>query len=199
VLVQSGLRMRRKKVMTWMVLVGLTLGLVQAEEKAKTFPLQSQAGKGSKEAVETKKESGSVITGQATIQLRNQLKSVLGRMELVLCPEAIQGEIKSTRDERWRLLASRANFNDGYNNLDLQAIGTVAVRQAVMRAKSNEEGVYRFEKVPAGSYVVYGQYRSKYAVAYWLVPVKVEAGREGQEIKVDLNETNVKEAHNKFD
>lgn len=170
----------------------IVLNVTGAEEKPKSFPLQ---GKESKEP-EKKEATGSIIKGTATMQLKNQNKSILNRMELVLCPADIAPRVKQTRDERWRINASRAKFNDGYNNLDLNAIGMLAVRSGGLRTKSDDKGDFQFDKVPAGSYVIYGQYHSNYAVAYWLVPVKVT--KDGEEITMDLNESNVKEAYNRF-
>jgi hypothetical protein len=173
----------------WVVLLPWGLGAV--EEKPLSYPLET------KKSQDTIKPAIlSAIKGTATIQLRNQNKSILNRMELVLCPADIAPRIKETRDERWRLKASRAKFNDGYNNLDLNAIGSLAVKNALLRTRSDEKGLFRFEQVPPGSYVVYGQYHSNYAVAYWLVPVKVI--QPGQEITLDLSEANVKEAYNLF-
>jgi len=148
--------------------------------------------------VEKKKELVSPsIEGQATMKLRNDFESILNKMELALVPSEKAGEFKIVRDERWRFAASRANFNDGYNNLDLNALGHVAVKYAVKRAKTDEQGLFQFEQVPIGSYVLYGQYKSKYAAAYWLVPIKVS--KVGDKIVINLNESNVKEAHNRFD
>jgi hypothetical protein len=170
----------------------LMTGFAVAAEKPSSYPLQSKEA----QVPEKKAEPDSVIKGTATMQLKSQNKSILNRMELVLCPADIAPKVKETRDERWRINASRAKFNDGYNILDLNAIGMLAVRSGGLRAKSDEKGQFRFEKVPAGSYVIYGQYRSNYAVAYWLVPVKV--GKGGEDITMDLNESNVKEAYNRF-
>lgn len=137
-----------------------------------------------------------LIQGSATMKLRNQLQSILNRMELVLVPATKAAEFKTTRDECWRLSASRTNFNDGYNNLDLNALGSLAVRHSVLRAKTDDKGFYQFESVPVGSYLLYGQYKSKYAAAYWLVPVEIK--KVGDVITLNLNESNVKEAHNRF-
>ncbi|NJK92121.1 MAG: hypothetical protein HC904_10010 [Blastochloris sp.] len=140
--------------------------------------------------------SKSVIRGEATMQLRNENKSILSDMELVLCPATTADQIRLTRNERWRILASRSNFNDGYKNLDLQAIGSVAVKAALQRTKTDATGNYRFQDVPPGSYIIYGQYRSHYAVAYWVLPVKISTLNE--DIVLPLNESNTKEAFNRF-
>jgi len=170
----------------------LLLGLAGAAEKPKNDQPQSKET----QEPEKKVEPAAVVKGLATMQLKSQNKSILNRMELVLCPADLGPRIKETRDERWRINASRAKFNDGYNNLDLNAIGMLAVRSGGLRAKTDEKGQFQFEKVPPGAYLIYGQYRSHYAVAYWLVPVKV--AKDGEVITIDLNETNVKEAHNRF-
>lgn len=137
-----------------------------------------------------------LIKGSATMKLKNQHQSILNQMELVLVPSKKAAEFKAMRDERWRISASRANFNDGYNNLDLNALGLLAVRHSVLRAKTDDKGLFQFESVPVGSYLIYGQYKSKYAAAYWLVPVEIK--KVGDVITLNLNESNIKEAHNRF-
>jgi hypothetical protein len=169
-----------------------TFSLFAAGEKPRLEPTPTPESKVS----ETKPEPGSRIKGQASMQLKNQNKSILNKMELVLCSAELAARFKETRDDGWRKNASRLKFNDGYNNLDLNAIGSLAAREGLFRAQTDETGSFQINQVPVGSYLVYGQYRSNYAVAYWLVPVKVS--KEGEEITIDLNETNVKEAYNRF-
>lgn len=138
--------------------------------------------------------TGGTITGHATIELRNDRIQDLDGLELVLIPEAAAKAVTDMREERWRLLASRFNFNDGYNNLDLPAIGATAVKHGVARATADAEGRYTFTDVPPGKYRIYGQYKSMYAAGYWLLPVEVK--KAGEVLKVDLGNANFAEVFN---
>jgi hypothetical protein len=133
------------------------------------------------------------ITGKATIQLRNQSWVQPLAVQIALCPAAAADEIRKVRDARWLESANRMNLADGWNNLDLTAIGLKAVELAVARTEANADGVYRFTQVPPGSYVLYAQYISRYGKGYWVVPVEVKAGETAE---ADLNNANMAEIYN---
>lgn len=143
-------------------------------------------------AVEEK--PGGVVTGKAIIELRNGVVRELAGLELVLVPDEAAREITKLRDERWRMRASRFNFNDGYNNLDLEAIGGLAVQRSVAFTRADANGVYRFRGVPPGKYRLYAQYRSMYAVGYWLLPVEIKG--ESDVVEMDLKNENFAEVFN---
>ncbi len=138
--------------------------------------------------------AGAEVSGHATIELRIDRTQDLAGMQLVLVPPETANVIKTVRDERWLELASRFSFDDGYHNLDIQTIGYTAVQAAVARTRADAEGRFRFVGVQPGSYLIYGQYRSRYAVAYWLVPVEI--GSVDDRIEIDINNNNFKEVHN---
>lgn len=140
------------------------------------------------------KATGGLIRGQAKIEMRNDTVRELGGLELVLLPEEAAARITQVRNERWRMRASRFNFDDGYNNLDIQAIGATAVSLAVAEAKADESGVFAFPNVPPGRYRLYAQYRSMYAVGYWLLPVEIT--KIGEVVTLDLNNENFAEVFN---
>lgn len=134
------------------------------------------------------------ISGTAIIELRSEVKQYLSGLELVLIPASVAPEIRKVREERWRERASRFRFNDGYNNLDLQAIGATAVKNEIARTTVSAEGNYRFKDIKPGSYRIYGQYKSKYAAGYWLVPVTVK--KIGESVTVDIHNGNLAEIYN---
>ena len=133
------------------------------------------------------------ITGKASIQLRNQSHSQPLAVQIALCPGSAADEIRKVRDARWLESANRMNLADGWNNLDLTAIGLKAVELAVARTEANANGVYRFTHVPPGSYVLYAQYFSRYGKGYWAVPVTVKAG---ETTETDLNNGTMAEVYN---
>jgi hypothetical protein len=135
------------------------------------------------------------LDGRIEIELRNNMKQALPGLEIAVCPETIAPEIKNLRDARWRETARLNAYNDGYNNLDLKALGQKAVSMAVVELKSDAKGMFRREGVPPGKYVVYAQYKSKYAAAYWLVPIEI---RTGEETELVLTNGNMKEIYNRF-
>jgi hypothetical protein len=92
------------------------------------------------------------------------------------------------------LRASRANYNDGFHYLDLDAIGGVAVARAVRTVQTDLEGRYQIRGLAPGNYLLYAQYRSRYAVAYWLVPLTVKTDTD--DLVVDINNSNMKEVFN---
>jgi hypothetical protein len=135
------------------------------------------------------------LSGRVEIELRSDAKQALPNLAMALCPESIAPEMKHLREERWRETARLYAFNDGYNNLDLKALGQKAVSAAVAEFKSDDKGKFRREGIPPGKYVIYAQYKSKYAAAYWLVPVEVKGGEVSE---VVLTNANMKEIYNRF-
>lgn len=152
------------------------------------------------------------LTGRATIQLKNASSpQSLPGMDLVLGPTSLIPEIRRLRMETWRTegLAIKRNvsgeeepvgvqidFADGYKNLDLKALGQAAAIGATARTKTGTNGTFAFTNTPAGKYALYGQYKSRYAVAYWLLEVEL---REGKTNSLNLSETNAAEVFNRFE
>ncbi|NBU69144.1 MAG: hypothetical protein EBS49_05955 [Verrucomicrobia bacterium] len=138
---------------------------------------------------------GGAVTGRATIQLKNaSYRTDLGGMDLVLAPANLVPEIRRLRMETWRTdglsvtrspegeenpVGVRIDFSDGYKNLDLKALGQAAANAAT-----------------AGRHTLYAQYKSRYAVAYWLL--EVEVPKKGA-LRIDLSETNAAEVFNRFE
>lgn len=155
---------------------------------------------------------GGAVAGRATIQLKNaSYRSDLGGMDLVLAPTNLIPEIRRLRMETWRTdglsvtrspdgeenpVGVRIDFADGYKNLDLKALGQAAANTATARTKTGTNGEFSFSNVPAGKHTLYGQYKSRYAVAYWLLEVEVS---KNQTNRIDLTETNAAEVFNRFE
>ena len=152
------------------------------------------------------------LTGQASIQLKNASSPQnLGGMDLVLAPTTLIPEIRRLRMETWRTegLAIKRNangeeepvgvqidFSDGYKNLDLKAMSQAAANTATARTKTGTNGIFTFTNTPPGKYALYGQYKSRYAVAYWLLEVELSAGKTNS---FNLSETNAAEVFNRFE
>ena len=153
-----------------------------------------------------------ILTGRATIQLKNAVSAQnLTGMDLVLGPTSLIPEIRRLRMETWRTegLAIKRNtsgdeepigvqidFADGYKNLDLKAMSQAAANAASARTKTDTNGIFTFTNTPPGKYALYGQYKSRYAVAYWLLEVELT---EGKTNSVSLSETNAAEIFNRFE
>jgi len=156
--------------------------------------------------------AGGGLTGRATIQLKNaSYRSDLGGMDLVLAPTNLIPEIRRLRMETWRTdglsvtrspdgeenpVGVRIDFSDGYKNLDLKALGQAAANAATYRTKTATNGEFIFSNVSPGKYALYGQYKSRFAVAYWLLEVPVA---KTQTNRLDLTETNAAEVFNRFE
>jgi len=156
--------------------------------------------------------AGGGLTGRATIQLKNaSYRSDLGGMDLVLAPTNLILEIRRLRMETWRTdglavtrspdgednpVGVRIDFADGYKNLDLKALGQAAADAATYRSKTATNGEFNFTNVAPGKYALYGQYKSRFAVAYWLMEVPVV---KNQTHRLDLTETNAAEVFNRFE
>ena len=152
------------------------------------------------------------VAGRATIQLKNSsYRSDLGGMDLILAPPQLVPEIRKLRMETWRTdglavarspdgeenpVGVRIDFADGYKNLDLQALGQAAANAATLRTQSSTNGQFSFSNVPPGKHALYGQYKSRYAVAYWLLEIEVSPHQTN---RLDLTETNAAEVFNRFD
>ena len=155
---------------------------------------------------------GGTVVGRATIQLKNSsYRSDLGGMDLVLGPTNLIPEIRRLRMETWRTdglsvtrnpdgeenpVGVRIDFADGYKNLDLKALGQAAANAATLRAKTSTNGEFVFSNVPPGKHALYAQYKSRYAVAYWLLEADVV---KHQTNRIDLAETNAAEVFNRFE
>ena len=156
--------------------------------------------------------AGGALAGRATIQLRNaSFRSDLGGMDLVLAPTNLIPEIRRLRMETWRTdglsvtrnpdgeenpVGVRIDIADGYKNLDLKALGQAAANAAISRTQTSTNGEFVFSNVPVGKHTLYGQYKSRYAVAYWLLEVEVS---KKQTLRIDLTETNAAEVFNRFE
>jgi len=154
----------------------------------------------------------SALTGLATIQLKNASSpQKLAAMDLVLAPTSLIPEIRRLRMETWRTegLSVKRNANgeeeptgvqidfaDGYKNLDLKAMSQAAANAATARTRTDTNGVFTFGSTPPGRYTLYGQYKSRYAVAYWLLEVEVPSGKTNT---VNLSEINAAEVFNRFE
>lgn len=157
-----------------------------APEEVKTTPTPTEAP-----ALE---EGKGAVKGIATVTLRGHEKpQILSAMELVLLPSDAEEPLKKVREERWLAQATGYNFADGYRYLDLNAIGFQAVELALQRSKTNAEGSFHFHNIDPGNYLLYGQYVSRYAKAYWLVPITIEAGKT---LEQNLDNDSAKEIHN---
>lgn len=156
--------------------------------------------------------AGGTLAGRATIQLKNaSYRSDLGGMDLILAPPNLVPEIRRLRMETWRTdglsvtrspegeenpVGVRIDFSDGYKNLDLKALGQAAANAATFRTRTSTNGEFAFSNVPPGQHALYGQYKSRYAVAYWLLEVEIS---KKQSLRLDLTETNAAEVFNRFE
>ena len=131
--------------------------------------------------------------------------------DLVVAPIQLIPEIRKLRMETWRTdglavtrspdgeenpVGVRIDFSDGYKNLDLKALGQAAANAATARTKSATNGDFSFSNIPAGKHALYGQYKSRYAVAYWLLEIEVTPGQTNH---LNLTETNAAEVFNRFE
>ena len=152
------------------------------------------------------------VAGKATIQLKNaSYRSDLGGMDLVLGPTQLIPEIRKLRMETWKTdglavtrnaegqenpVGVRIDFADGYKNLDLKALGQAAANAATARTQSATNGEFSFSNIPPGKYALYGQYKSRYALAYWLLEAEIVPGQTN---RLNLTETNAAEVFNRFE
>lgn len=134
------------------------------------------------------------IQGKAAIELKIGSTNPLDGLELVLCRPEVEKAVIETRDTKWLENASPRTFGNGYDNLDLHAMGRAALHYEVQRATTDGFGQFSLAGMPPGSYIIYGQYKSRYAAGYWLVPVTVEAGKV---TSLDLSNANMKEIYNR--
>lgn len=139
--------------------------------------------------------TGALISGKGTIELRIDVTQKLKGMELALISEDKVESLKEIRNKRWLESSSRLKFNDGYHYLDLKSIGYFASTNAVQKTVTNEEGEFTFSGVASGKYRIYGQYKSRYAAGYWLVPVEVKSVDD--KITIDINNENLEEIYNR--
>lgn len=151
------------------------------------------------------------LSGQATIQLKNSdTTQNLGGMDLILAPPSLIPEIRRLRMETWRTdglaiqrkpdgeeqpVGIKIDFADGYKNLDLKALSQAAANAAIARTRSATNGTFIFPSAPSGPHALYAQYKSRYAVAYWLLEINLLSGKTNQ---LNLSETNAAEVFNRF-
>ena len=156
--------------------------------------------------------AATTLAGHATIQLKNSdSPQNLGGMDLVLAPPSLIPEIRRLRMETWRTdglavqrradgeeqpVGIKIDFADGYKNLDLKALSQAAANAANARTRSSTNGTFTFPIAPSGPHALYAQYKSRYAVAYWLLEVNLLPGQTNQ---INLSETNAAEIFNRFE
>jgi len=155
--------------------------------------------------------SPALLTGKATIQLKNSSTTQnLGGMDLILAPLALIPEVRRLRMETWRTeglaiqrapsgeeqpVGIRIDFADGYKNLDLKAMSQAAANAATTRIRTATNGIFTFSNAPTGKQALYAQYKSRYAVAYWLIEVDLLPGRTTE---INLSESNAAEVFNRI-
>ena len=155
--------------------------------------------------------SPTLLTGKATIQLKNSSTTQnLGGMDLILAPLALIPEVRRLRMETWRTeglaiqrapsgeeqpVGIRIDFADGYKNLDLKAMSQAAANAATTRIRTATNGIFTFSNAPTGKQALYAQYKSRYAVAYWLIEVDLLPGRTTE---INLSESNAAEVFNRI-
>ena len=153
-----------------------------------------------------------ILSGTATIQLKNSdSPQNLGGMDIVLAPPSLIPEIRRLRMETWRTeglaiqrkpdgeeqpVGIKIDFSDGYKNLDLKALSQAAANAATARTRASTNGTFILSSLPPGPHALYAQYKSRYAVAYWLLEVNLIAGKTNQ---LNLSQTNAAEIFNRFE
>jgi len=140
--------------------------------------------------------SGSSVSGVGTIELRLGTKQYLSGMGIAVVPATAEADIIKVRDDEWRLRASRADYNDGFHNLNLDAIGGTAVKNAVQTVKTDANGKYQIRGLAKGKYLLYAQYHSRYALGYWLLPVSINSDKDA--LTVNFSNDKMREAYNLF-
>lgn len=138
--------------------------------------------------------AGTLVGGASLVLKQGQSVPLAGLELLVTSPDAAV-KVKEVREKRWLETATPRTFGDGYNNLDLQAIGLEAMKYEVTRTKAGDDGKFTVTGLKPGDYLLYAQYKSRYAAGYWIVPFKAEAGKI---TTLDLNNDNLKEIFNRF-
>lgn len=135
------------------------------------------------------------IQGKASITLKQGQTNPLDGLEILLCKPEAEKAVIETRDAKWLENATPRSFGNGYDNLDLPAIGRAALPFEVQRTKTDGFGRFTLADTPPGSYVIYAQYKSRYAAGYWLIPIKVEAD---QVTPLEISNDDMKEIYNRI-
>ena len=152
-----------------------------------------------------------LLTGKAIIQLKKSSTTQnLSGKDLVHAPLSLIPEVRRLRMETWRTeglaiqrtpsgeeqpVGIRIDFADGYKNLDLKSLSQAAANVATARIRTTTNGTFTFSNASSGKQTLYGQYKSRYAVAYWLLEVDLLPGRTNEII---LSESNAAEVHNRI-
>jgi hypothetical protein len=165
-----------------------------AGDKSGILPVNSGTAATANSGTTAPAAGGSLVKGSCTIELKIGTHQYLSKMGIAVVPASLEKELTQVRNDQWRMRASRAQYNDGLHNLDLDAIGGLAVKNAVQTVQTDAAGKYQIRGLAPGSYLLYSQYHSRYAVAYWLVPLTVKSDKD--EITVDINNSNMKEVYN---
>lgn len=131
-------------------------------------------------------------------------------MDLILAPLSLIPEIRKVRMETWRTtglavqrtpdgeeraVGIKVDFADGFKNLDLKSLGQAAANAATARTRSDSNGIFLFTNATLGKQALYAQYKSRYAVAYWLLEVNLLPGTNS----LPLCQSNAAEIFNRFE
>jgi hypothetical protein len=149
---------------------------------------------------------GRTISGGAFLKMRNGSSIILRGLPIVLCESKHLSELIRLRQEKWNEVEAQDKECKTDPHLAEYGICKCIYLQDALSpmvklvndhrfkfVRTDIQGVYKIEGVPAGSYFLFVPYDDSNTEGYWLLPVKV--GIFDRSLRIDLDNHNMREMY----
>ena len=174
-----------------LILAGISLYVYTQNFNAPTFKFDP----------DTQAFKTSTISGGAWVIRAGGQSDLLRGFEIVLCKTGVDLELKKAINDREKETngnknksVGRVRLPEGYHRLDISKMRQTIAPYIIRTASTSIEGKYSLTDIPEGSYFLFAGYKSEFSVAYWLIPVSVDNGKD---VHIDLYNMNMEEMYNK--
>ncbi len=143
----------------------------------------------------------STISGGAWVVRGGGQSDLLRGFEIVLCKTGAELELKKVINDGGKEENVDKNkplrgdpLPEGYYRLDIKQMRQAIAPYVIKTANTDIEGKYSLTEVPEGSYFLFAGFKSEFSVAYWLIPVSADKGKD---VHIDLYNVNMEEMYDR--
>lgn len=140
----------------------------------------------------------SKISGAAWIVKGGGQSDIQRGLEIALCKDSVISAIVRAKQKVSDDFGKSGLSAHGYYGLlaALPNMSKAVGRDAVKLVKTDVDGKYLMTNIRPGHYCLYAAYTTNFSAAYWLIPVTIAVA---EEVKIDFENGNIMESHNKSD
>lgn len=143
----------------------------------------------------------STISGGAWVVRAGGQSDLLRGFEIVLCKTGAELELKKAINDGGKEKKVDKNhplsgdsLYEGYYRLDIKQMRQTIAPYVIKKTNTDIEGKYSLTEIPEGSYFLFAGFKSEFSVAYWLIPVSADKGKD---VHIDLYNVNMEEMYNR--